>query len=67
MKKILVLLFLMLVCANVFAYIPRGEMKIFAVTSTNVGMDANLIIEIKQELEEYFQMLIHSWLFNSRV
>jgi len=47
MKKILVLLFLMLVCANVFAYIPRGEMKIFAVTSTNVGMDANLIIEIK--------------------
>lgn len=46
-RKILIFIFLVLVSTNVFAYIPRGELKIFAVTSTNQGMDANLIVEIK--------------------
>ena len=46
-KKIWILLFIILISANVFAYIPKAEMKIFAVTSSNIGMDANLIIEIK--------------------
>lgn len=36
----------MMISANIFAYIPKAEMKIFAVNSSNMGMDANLIIEI---------------------
>jgi len=46
-KKILIVLFLVLLSVNIFAYIPRGEMKIFAVTSSNQGADANLVIEIR--------------------
>lgn len=46
-KRLLILMFILLISANIFAYIPKEEMKIFAVTSSNIGMDANLIIEIK--------------------
>jgi len=46
-KLIFVFLFLIILSANIFAYIPKAQMKIFAVNSSNTGMDANLIIEIK--------------------
>lgn len=46
-KIILVFLSLILILTNVFSYLPRSEMKIFAVTSSGEGMDANLIIEVK--------------------
>jgi uncharacterized protein len=46
-KLIFVFIFLMLLSVNVFAYIPKAQMKIFAVSNSNVGMDANLLIEIK--------------------
>lgn len=46
-KLIVIFLFLIMLSANVFAYIPKAEMKIFAVNNSNIGMDANLVIEIK--------------------
>ena len=46
-KIIIVFLFLIMLSANIFAYIPKAQMKIFAVNNSNVGMDANLIIEIE--------------------
>ncbi len=46
-KFIFVFLFLIFISANIFAYLPKADMKIFAVNSQGRGMDANLIIEIK--------------------
>jgi len=45
-KVLLVVLFIIMISTNIFAYIPKAEMKIFAVNNSNVGMDANLVIEI---------------------
>lgn len=45
-KILLVVLFIIMISTNIFAYIPKAEMKIFAVNNSNVGMDANLVIEI---------------------
>lgn len=46
-KIIFIFLFLIMLSANIFAYIPKAQMKIFAVNNSNAGMDANLIIEIE--------------------
>jgi uncharacterized protein len=47
-KKILIIiLFIIMISVNIFAYIPKAQMTIFAVNNSNVGMDANLIIEIE--------------------
>lgn len=46
-KIIVVFLFLIMLSANIFAYIPKAQMKIFAVNTQNTGMDANLVIEIE--------------------
>ncbi|MFA5745814.1 MAG: S16 family serine protease [archaeon] len=46
-KIIFVFIFLILMSTSIFAYLPKAQMKIFAVNSTNTGMDANLVIEIK--------------------
>jgi len=46
-KLIFVFIFLIMLSANIFAYIPKAQMKIFAVSTSNIGMDANLLIEIK--------------------
>jgi uncharacterized protein len=46
--KVFVIVFIVLFSLNAFAYVPEANMKIFAVNSSKVAMDADLHIKIEE-------------------
>ncbi len=47
MKKILILLFLLLLTVNCFAVLEKGSVRVFAVTDNGRALQANLSLELK--------------------